>query len=410
MSAQLVMGLGGTVDYEVTWDASVLERLVEQYGIEADELSVSIPVTSERDLVVALLGFIRDGVGGEKFVASSSVLEGFAARFERRITLGGTCVRAAMAMRIFGLGCVLHLVSIDDHVRRLLPEGCDYLCSADHDATDPHVIVQFAQGARVCAGGIDIRASHPNRVILVNDPPNRELALSDELGDALSTADVFMVAGFNVMQDADLLDQRLVSLTEHMRRLPEDAVVFFEDAGYHVPALSRRVRDALLDRIDIYSMNEEEMQGYVGRSVDLLDADEMAAALHDLALEVPARMLVVHSKYWSLAFGDGARAYEAGLLGGIVMASTRYRHGDVYTEREYREVGALPVHERGRELAAGLVARLGGAVCCLPALVVPVDRPTTIGLGDTFVGGFVAALARAVPPASRRLHDPRHPG
>ncbi|NTW39471.1 MAG: hypothetical protein HGA44_06210, partial [Cellulomonadaceae bacterium] len=93
MNAQLVMGLGGTVDYEVTWDASVLERLVEQYGIGADELSTSAPVDSERSLVAALLAFVRDGVGGEKFVASSDIVEEFASRFERRITLGGTCVR-----------------------------------------------------------------------------------------------------------------------------------------------------------------------------------------------------------------------------------------------------------------------------------------------------------------------------
>ncbi|WP_146088011.1 carbohydrate kinase family protein [Rathayibacter sp. AY1B5] len=32
--------------------------------------------------------------------------------------------------------------------------------------------------------------------------------------------------------------------------------------------------------------------------------------------------------------------------------------------------------------------------CCVPGLVLETDRPTTIGLGDTFAGGFVSALAR----------------
>lgn len=400
MNAQLVMGLGGTVDYEVTWDASVLERLVEQYGIGADELSTSAPVDSERSLVAALLAFVRDGVGGEKFVASSDIVEEFASRFERRITLGGTCVRGAAAMGIFGLTCVLHLVSIDDHVRRLLPAGCTYLCSADHDTTDPHLIVQFPEGARVRVGDVELVAPHPNRVILVNDPPNRELLLSDRLGDALATADVFMISGFNVMQDADLLGQRLTSLVEHMRRLPPRAVVLFEDAGYHVPALSSMVRDALLDRIDVYSMNEEEMQAYVGRRVDLLDAADVGAALRSLAGEITARTLVVHTKYWSVALGARVRSYEAALQGGIVMASTRYRLGDDYTASDYEETSRLPVHARGLEVATELTARFGDRVCCLPALVVPVDHPTTIGLGDTFVGGFVAGLARSGEPGT----------
>jgi ADP-dependent phosphofructokinase/glucokinase len=34
-------------------------------------------------------------------------------------------------------------------------------------------------------------------------------------------------------------------------------------------------------------------------------------------------------------------------------------------------------------------------VCAVPALVLRTATPTTIGLGDTFVGGFVAALAGA---------------
>jgi hypothetical protein len=124
MVENLVLGLGGTVDYEIVWDSSVIEGLVAEYDIRTSDLTTTIPVDSERDLVVVLLGFVRDGVGGERFVASSDIVERFAARFDKRITLGGTPVRAAMAMEVLGVTCTVHLVSIDDHVRRLLPAGC----------------------------------------------------------------------------------------------------------------------------------------------------------------------------------------------------------------------------------------------------------------------------------------------
>lgn len=393
MSEKVVLGLGGTVDYEIVWDSQVIEQLVAEYSIGASELDRAIPVTSERDLVVALLAFVRDGAGGERFVASSDIVEAFAARFEKRITLGGTCVRAALAMDALGIDSTLHLVSIDDHVRALLPKGSAYICSATEDSTDPHLIVQFGEGARVRSGDLDLRSPHPNRVIFANDPPNGELLLSDELGFALEQAEIFMVSGFNSIQYEALLKQRLSSIRQHMQHLPAEAIVYYEDAGFHVPAMSRHVREALIDLIDVYSLNEDEMQAYLGRSLDLLDPAAMELALADLHDLIPASTLVVHSKYWSLAMGEHAESYAAALQGGITMASTRYCFGDGFTEGQYREVDGWPPNPRGVEFAAAIEARMS-SVRCIPAFVLEAERPTTIGLGDSFVGGFIAALAQ----------------
>lgn len=393
MSKKLVLGLGGTVDYEIAWDPSVIEKLVAEYSIHESDLRTSISVESERDLVVSILAFLKDGVGGERFVASSDIVETFAARFDKRITLGGTCVRAALAIRTLGVTSTVHLVSIDDHVRRLLPADIEYICSAQQDSTDPHLIVQFGEGARVRAGDIDLRALHPNRLIFAHDPPNGELVLSDQLGEVLSEAEVFMLSGFNSIQYPGLLNQRLLGVRQHMTHLSSSAVVFYEDAGFHVPEMSLRVRDALIDVIDVYSMNEDEMQAYLGRRLDLLDARDMGQALRELHTLIPAPTLVVHTKYWSLALGDRAGRYRSALRGGITMASARYVFGDSFTEEDYREVGRRLPGVRGAEFTAAIEGRLGDEVCCVPALVLTVDHPTTIGLGDTFVGGFIAALS-----------------
>lgn len=393
MAENLVLGLGGTVDYEIAWDSSVIEGLVEEYDIHASELTTSIPLDSERDLVVVLLGFLRDGVGGERFVASSDIVERFAARFDKRITLGGTPVRAAMAMEVLGVRSTVHLVSIDDNVRRLLPPGCTYICSAVEDTTDPHLIVQFPQGARIRSGDVDLCSPYPNRVIITNDPPNRELVLSDQLSEVLSTAGVFLISGFNVIQDPAVLAARLDSLREHMTHLPARALVFYEDAGYHIPGLSHQVRDALVGSVDVYSLNEDEMQAYLGRTLDLLDPDEMARALDELAVLIPAPTLVVHTKHWSLALGDGAPGYASALTGGITMASARCCYGDNFTEEQYASVASFPMNAGGAEFARAIEPTMGGGVRCLPAFVIDVASPTMIGLGDTFVGGFIAALA-----------------
>ena len=51
MTHPLVLGLGGCVDFEIVWDASVLEELAGHHGISAAELDAYIPVEDERSLL-----------------------------------------------------------------------------------------------------------------------------------------------------------------------------------------------------------------------------------------------------------------------------------------------------------------------------------------------------------------------
>jgi ADP-dependent phosphofructokinase/glucokinase len=102
-------------------------------------------------------------------------------------------------------------------------------------AFHPHVIVQYDQNIQVRAGDINIQAPFPNRLIYVNDPANEDLQLSDDLGLLLSQARLFLISGFNAVRDQAVLDQRLATLQLHVRDLPDDAVVYYEDAGFHQP-------------------------------------------------------------------------------------------------------------------------------------------------------------------------------
>jgi ADP-dependent phosphofructokinase/glucokinase len=305
-----------------------------------------------------------------------------------------------MEMSRLGIPSTLHLVSLNDIVRRLLPASCDYICSGDQDTLYPHLIVQYDRDLRVRAGDIDIRTPFPNRLIYVNDPANESMLLSDQLGSLLSDAQVFLISGFNAVRDLRVLDQRLSTLRSHMRQLPAEAVVYYEDAGFHEPGLSQRVRDALEDVIDIYGLNEDEMQSHLGYPVNLLSVTEVARALEALRALIPVATLVVHTKYWSAACGEGAGGYPGALNEGMVIASTRYSHGDEYTSQDYELMRNGPRRTEAVEFAAALDSRMGGLVRCLPAFDLDVATPTTVGLGDAFVGGFLAAVSQAGPGRS----------
>jgi ADP-dependent phosphofructokinase/glucokinase len=392
MASHVVLGLGGCVDYELKVSAPTLEQLVDEYQIRDAELTSPATVRNERELVISILTYIRKGGGGEHFVASSDALRAFSGRFPTRVALGGTSVRAGMTMCRLGVPSTLHLVSLNDFVRSLMPASCDYICSGCQDTLYPHLIVQYDQEMRVRVGDIDIRAPFPNRLIYVNDPANEAMLLSEDLGSLLRDARAFLISGFNSVRDQRILDQRLSTLRSHMRHLPPGAVVYYEDAAFHEPALSQRVRDALVETIDVYGLNEDEMQWHLGHSVDLLSVTEVEHALTSLRALIPVPTLVVHTRYWSVAVGERAGAYAAPLNAGIVIASTRYSYGDEYTDQQYAAMRSRPRRTDAQEFAAALEDRMGGVVRCVAAFNLDVAEPTTIGLGDTFVGGFLAAV------------------
>ena len=202
-----------------------------------------------------------------------------------------------------------------------------------------------------------------------------------------------MISGFNCIQDPAIMEQRLQDVKRHILQLPPETIVFFEDAGYHVPAISARVREEMIKIANVFSMNEEEMQSYLGRSVDLLSDKEMFVALLEIRRLIPAETLVIHTKYWSIALGHKALDYRDALQGGITMASTRYSFGDIMTRANYEEVSRLPCNPVGSTFSQRITVLLGSGALCLPAFDLKVDAPVTIGLGDSFVGGFIAALA-----------------
>lgn len=394
---QLVLGLGGTVDYELRWDSAVFDRLAFEHRVRRHELTAAVPIVDERSLLIAVLALVAAGAGAERFVASSEVVEAFAAHFDYDVTLGGTGVRAGLVLDSLSIPSTQHLVSIDENVRRLLPARVSYVCSAAHDTLDPHLIVQYPVGARVRLMDADILSPAANRLIFANDAPNREMLLAPALGEVLATASVFLVSGFNTMQDHALLEKRLDELERAMQQLPPDALVYYEDAGFYTRAFAETVRRRLLRWIDVYSLNEDELQEYLGRAVALLDPVDVVRALDEIRALIPVPTLVLHTRHWALAVGSDAARHRRALESAVRVAATRYRLGDGFTAEQAEETSGMPRHEGGVRLVAAVEAAVSDAVG-VPGFFLDVARPTTIGLGDTFVGGFLSAHAGVAAP------------
>ena len=392
MSGKIALGFGNNVDYEIVWDSQVFEDFIIRYDIHDEELLVDRPVNNERDFVVSCLAFLKEGKGGERFVASPEIIEIFSKNFEKKITLGGTSVRAMLAMYKMGCTSTLHLVTMNDYVRKLLPKDCPYVCSSQTDSLYPHLIVQFEKGIRVRAGDIDICSTQGNRIIYDNDADNRNMKLDEKYSDLITDAKVLLISGFNTIQDMEVLDTRLKTLLNILEKLPRTTLVFYEDACFYNVDFSQRVRDVLSHRIHVFSLNEDELQGYLGRILNLLDTSQIKQALLEIQNLIPVPLIIVHTRYWALAYGQNAGKIAKALKSGIMMATTRFQFGDDYTIEDFRHTEKYHPEKEGEAFSKVLNGLMGDRVCCLPSLEAKVEKATTIGLGDAFVGGFLPAL------------------
>ena len=392
MSEKIALGFCNNVDYEIVWDAAVLEALAQQYKIRADELTTTGPIDAERDLVVSILAFMRASAGGERFVANSALIERFARRFDKKITLGGTSVRAAIAMRKLGHTSAVHLITQNDQVRRLIPPDIPYVCSNERDSEYPHLIVQYPKNALIRAGAIDIGARQPNRLIYHCNADRIALKLNEDFADLITGAKALLISGFNAIQSERVLADRIRAVSRMVEALPEGATVFLEDGAYFDPRFRQLIFRMLGSRIDIFSLNEDELQSHIGRPIDFGDVDDLLAALSDCHCQVGVRTLVLHAKDWALAYGEGARRYASALKAGVTMATTRFRYGDDFTATDYHAIERSPPHERNARFARCLNAASGDEILCVPVAAVEQADGTTIGLGDAFVGGFLPAL------------------
>lgn len=392
----LVLGLGNNIDYEFEWAGLDFQSRIDSFGIEFREIqSVPHVVRSERELVIAVLNRIYADGGGEFFLESPSLASEFAPGAPKKITMGGTGIRAAIALDRIGIASTAHFVTMNDDVRRLTPRGCRVIWAGTKENLYPHLIFQYPEGAAFrLADGRTVRSQRSNRVIMSNDQDNIDLPISGALGEALKSARVFQVAGFNVISDEAQLIDRVERLKKAILELPAAGIVFYEEAGFYRPEFRDRIFSILDGLVDIYSLNEDEFQELVSPEPDLNDPASVVGGLDALRKRFGVETIVLHTKDWGLVRGKNAGKYVEALSAGIRMAATRYAKGDDFTAADFAATADEMKSPEGlafREKIDGLNLP---ELVCVPGYRIELEagKATTIGLGDSFVGGFLSDL------------------
>jgi ADP-dependent phosphofructokinase/glucokinase len=393
LEKKIAFGFGNTVDYELVWSSQVYAQLIESYDIHKCDLVQPDELDSERNIVISILAAMKDEVGMHRPVPDDKLLDTFTGRFEKHITLGGTGVRAALALHKIGIGAFVHLSQTNEYTRALLPKDDTYVCGWPKDRICPHVIIQYTQESIVCENDIHIAPSRANRVILSNDISNSDLVLSHEFYEhTILPAKVLQLGCLEPMVDVDVMDRISGYLNRVIPMAKARGTIIFIEMGHHHTMLARRYfLERLSSQADILSMNEDEMQDLLGYPVDLLDAGQIAVAIPELQQIVGSPYIIVHSRYWALGYGPHAAFLEESLKAGVGLATTRFRFGDTFGLDDFHSTEALPLEGNSVRFCKKLCEN--PLFCCVGSYEVKEKHVTTIGLGDTFVGGVMSKLS-----------------
>jgi ADP-dependent phosphofructokinase/glucokinase len=393
MGEKIAIGFHTCTDYELIWDPEVLPNLIRKYGITNNEIGDinKNAVKSERDLLLNILYFLKKGAGGELIPLDPLICNKFAENFKYNITIGGTATRAAIAISKIGFGSVVHMVCNNAEMQKLLPKNISYISSVGElSHINPHVVLQYPAGFRVFANGIDFVTPRENRVLISRDLESMEYKLTKDFIPLIKDAEVFLLSCYSEILDFDILTDRVAVTREILRSLSPNAVIIMEDGDYVIRKHKDYVHRNLNGLVKILSMNEDELQCLIEKSIDILNPAEVLKSVENAFNLCGFPYILIHSSKWALIYGAEPAFAKPALESAINMASTRFIYGDDFGTEEFEKTGKLKPNYDSVKFCDIINSLGAGKICCVPAKNLEfVKNPTSVGLGDFFAGGLL---------------------
>lgn len=399
MGDKIVLGFHACVDFELRWDLERLEKLTRFFDIKDEELRKDLHdeahIDSERQLLIEILSYMKAGMGVEFVPETPEICYDFAQYFEYDITVGGTAARAATAISKIGYESSLSSVCYNSYIKEGLPEQvhCYSNIGKGNENIYPHVVFSYPKNLHIQADDIDFVTPRENRILFSRDIDSLNMVISQGFAPMLENAEVMLLSCFSEVLEKAILEKRMVQVKRLLENLPEKAFVVMEDGCYVNKDFRIYVHEALREKLNAVSMNEDEMQEYIGKRIDIMDPLEVMSGIQYIYKRIQIPVLIVHTAAWALVYGEGANRMRHVLEGGIVSASTRFQYGDDFGVKEYEETAQLPVRTDSVLFGEEIKKICDKEICVVACKDLSfVESPVVVGLGDYFAGGLLPEL------------------
>lgn len=399
MGDKIALGFHTCIDFETKWNSNKLEELIVNYKIKEEELKkdlhVELKIVSQRQLLIAILSYMKAGMGAEFVPETSEICFDFAQHFKYEITVGGTAARAATAISKIGYESALSMVCYNKLIKERLPKQIHTYSNVGEGGEQiyPHVSFSYPQKAHIQANNIDFVTPRENRILFSRDADSLKMVISQGFAPMIKEAEVMLLSCFSEVLEEDIIQERMQQVNQLLESLPKSAFVIFEDGCYINKRFRRYVHEELCKRLDALSMNEDEMQEYIERRIDIMEPVEVIKTIQYMYEKMKIPLLIVHSATWAIAYGKDAKSMGHVLEGGINLAATRFQYGDDFGIKEYEETARLPVRQDSMVFGKKIIEISDKEICCVPCKDLSfVKNPVVVGLGDYFAGGLLPEL------------------
>jgi ADP-dependent phosphofructokinase/glucokinase len=410
----VIMGYTSDLDVIIEWNSQTFKDIVSAFLKEEPALKPGDTIDSMESFARIVCYYMINGLGGEIDITNIEVCKFLESRFNTAFALGGTCAQGAAALNAVGFPVLVHITDRSREVCvQMSGQGLDTVTergrvpimeSVTNAPPVRHMILQYPKGEKVDVNGTVYETPVSNRLIMDYDTVHKIMPIDKCFLDYCEANAkrmlVYSVSGFNGIIDRGIMEKRIDEVSAHYKKVKEqnpDCVIFLEGAHYLNAELKNLVLGRLSRYIDIYSMNEEELVEHTAKHGMITDKDSLSSILGGLEFMLeryPVKGMVLHTKDYSMYFGDELRRadFEKGLTLGNLMSATRARTGKYGTYSDCGESLSLPLSPSGIAFAERLKSlRTGKYVCLVPSRYM--EHPKyTIGLGDTFMAGFLTSF------------------
>lgn len=404
------MGYTSNLDLLCDFKTERLNQLLEEHipGAKLSSMKAAPKIRTMQDLLETMVYYCANGIGGEADVENVELVKEL---FDFKYGMGGTAVQAALALSGVGCPSIVHLTDDSKEVCDILETPWVYTVSQEGrlvhtdeirqtQEQEPHFIIQFKKGDKICLGGQEAIIPCSNRLILTKITVNEFVPFSKPyfqwIEQNARKVSSNVLSSFNALLDPELLKERLGYTKQHIekyRKNNPEGIVFFEDAHFHSIDVKKLCLEIVGESVDILSMNEEELNHtlnemyHLGVHVDdILSCVEGAKSIRSMF--GVRRGVIIHTKDYSMYVGEPLKAdIEKGLIYGNLLATAKAKHGWYGTKEQIKEVLEFGFSDRGvKNFQAVQESKYAGEAVLVPSKYI--DKPRyTIGLGDSFVGG-----------------------
>ena len=241
------MGYTSNLDLLCDFKTERLNRLLEEHipGVQLSKMKAAPKIRTMQDLLETMVYYCSNGIGGEADVENVELVKEL---FDFKYGMGGTAVQAALALSGVGCPSIVHLTDDSKEVCDILETPWVYTVSREGrlvhtdeirqtQEQEPHFIIQFKKGDKICLGGQEVVIPCSNRLILTKITVNEFVPFSKPyfqwIEQNARKVSSNVLSSFNALLDPELLKEEPYKLLLEMKALCgaalEQAIFAFED-------------------------------------------------------------------------------------------------------------------------------------------------------------------------------------